>query len=149
LTAADTAIFGASGSVFFHPFWNKVAEGESLREAYDYARGQLPHWADIDPTMYRDFRVARDVVKRQQPVMYVEEAGVIDLAPIVWVLSTVVAVLIAAVVVFYAAVLVFTLRRQAKGQISSCGGASPGPGPSGAGRASVPSLSRGGSCTSR
>jgi len=149
LTAADKAIFGASGSVFFHPFWNKVAEGRSLREAYDYARAQLLRWADIDPTMYRDFRVARDVVKRQQPLMYVKEAGVIDLAPIVGALSTAVAVLIVAVAVFYAAVLVFALRRQTKGQISSYGVATPGPGPSGAGRASVPSQSRGGSCTSR
>ena len=135
LTAADTAIFGASGSVFFHPFWNKVAEGRSLREAYDYARVQLLHWADIDPTMYRDFRVARDVVKRQQPVMYVKEAGVYDLAPIAGALSTAVALLIVAVIALYAAILALTFRRRAKGQISSCGGASPGPRPSGAGRA--------------
>lgn len=148
LTNPDTAIFGASGSVFFHPFWNMVAEGKSLREAYDYAKVQLLHWAEIDPTMYRDFRVARDVVRRQQPVIYVKEAGIVDLAPMAGVLSTVVTLLIVAVVVLYATVLFFTFRKQAKGQISSCGEASLGPGLSGAGRASVPSLSRGGSCIS-
>jgi hypothetical protein len=149
LTNTDTAIFGASGSVFFHPFWNEVAEGKSLREAYDYAKVQLLHWADIDPTIYRDFRAARDVVKRQQPVMYVKEADIIDLAPITGALSMVVTLLIIAVVVLYATVLFNTFRRQAKVQISSCGGASPDPGPSRVGRASVPFPSQGGSCTSR
>ena len=149
LTNSDKAIFGASGSVFFHPFWNMVAEGKSLREAYNYAKVQLLHWGEIDPTMYRDFRVARDVVKRQQPIMYVKEAGIVDLTPIARALSTAVTLLIVAVVALYAAVLFFSFRKQTKGQISSYGEASPGPRLSGAGRASVPYLNRGGSGISR
>jgi hypothetical protein len=143
LTDADMAIFGPSGSVFFHPFWNMIAEGKGLGEAYRYGKVQLLHWADIDPTIYRDFRLAKDVVQRQQPTMYVKEAGVFDFTPLANALSTVVMLLIIAVVILYTTVLFVTLRKQARGQISSFGEANYGPKQLRVGQASVPSLSQG------
>ncbi len=46
-TALD--IFGDCGTVFSHPFWNKINENKTLIEAFNYANETFRDWAIIAP----------------------------------------------------------------------------------------------------
>jgi hypothetical protein len=66
---AEKAIFGESGSVFFHPFWKIIADGGGLMDAFQYARSQLLRWQRVDPTVYRQ---GVDLPLKQGPNISVE-----------------------------------------------------------------------------
>ena len=63
LSETDKRIFGNSGSVFFHPFWKEVGKGNSLENAFLYAKAMCTHWADIDP-------MSANITRTQNPQMF-------------------------------------------------------------------------------
>jgi hypothetical protein len=67
---AEKAVFGESGSVFFHPFWKIIAEGGGLMDAFQYGRSQLLRWQRVDPTVYRQ---GADLPVKQRPDIWVEK----------------------------------------------------------------------------
>ena len=71
LNSTEKAIFGNSGSAFFHPLWKKMGEGATLQEAFRYAKEQCYRWGLIDPN-------SASTTQAQDPQMYVEERGILD-----------------------------------------------------------------------
>jgi hypothetical protein len=64
------AVYGESGSVFFHPFWDAVKEGMGVIDAFQYGRSQLLNWHRVDPTVYRE---GVDLPREQCPDFRVEK----------------------------------------------------------------------------
>jgi len=71
LDSTERAVFGDSGSAFFHPFWKKMGEGATLQESFGYAREQCYNWGLIDPS-------SRSTTQAQNPQMYIEERSILD-----------------------------------------------------------------------
>jgi len=65
LDETDKEIFGSSGSTFFHPFWEKIKEGATLQEAYQYGKEKCLRWSYIDPK-------SKNVTQNQDPQMYTQ-----------------------------------------------------------------------------
>jgi hypothetical protein len=66
LNTTDKAIYGNSGSAFFHPFWKKFSEGATIEEAFNYGREECIRWGDTDNTNPR----ARNVVQVQNAQIF-------------------------------------------------------------------------------
>jgi hypothetical protein len=64
------AVFGESGSVFFHPFWKTIQEGGGVMDALQYGRSQLLKWQRVDPNVYRQ---GMDLPQKQSPDIRVEK----------------------------------------------------------------------------
>jgi len=60
LVDSERAVFGRSGSSFFHPFWTRIEKNETVEEAYLYAKTMCSHWGDVDHT-------SKSVVDFQNP----------------------------------------------------------------------------------
>lgn len=71
LNSTEKAIFGDSGSTFFHPLWKKIGEGATLQEAFRYAKEQCYRWGLIDPN-------SASITQAQDPQMYIGERGILD-----------------------------------------------------------------------
>ena len=71
LNDSNKAIFGDSGSAFFHPFWNKLSEGTPLQEAYEYGKEQCFRWGFIDTE-------SKNITQSQNPQMYVKERTLLE-----------------------------------------------------------------------
>mgnify|MGYP001098694940 CR=1 FL=1 len=66
LSGTVKELFGSSGSVFFHPFWNKIAQGASPEEAFDFANKHYRDWEKVD---LRN----KEIIELQTPKMVVKE----------------------------------------------------------------------------
>jgi len=71
LNETDKKIFGSSGSVFFHPFWNKVKEGATIQEAYQYGREKCLRWSNFDPK-------SKNIIQNQNPQIYTQERTICE-----------------------------------------------------------------------
>lgn len=67
------AVFGESGSVFFHPFWEAIKGGSGVVDAFQYGRSQLLKWQRVDPNVYRQ---GADLPLKQSPEIRVEKSWV-------------------------------------------------------------------------
>jgi hypothetical protein len=70
------AVFGESGSVFFHPFWKAIQEGGGVMDAFQYGRSQLLKWQRVDPIVYRE---GADLPLKQSPDIRIEKGWVSDI----------------------------------------------------------------------
>ena len=66
LNTTNKAVYGNSGSAFFHPFWKKFGEGTTIEDAYDYGKGECVRWGSIDTRNAR----AKNVTQIQNPQIY-------------------------------------------------------------------------------
>ena len=70
------AVFGESGSVFFHPFWKAIQEGRGVMDAFQYGRSQLLKWQRVDPNVYRQ---GADLPLKQSPDIRIEKGWVYEI----------------------------------------------------------------------
>jgi len=89
LNDTNTAIFGNSGSAFFHPFWKKLDEGESIEQAFEYGKQECYRWGFIDGK-------SKNVTQAQNPQMYFKEMDPLEKfifffpgGPSTWLVATV------------------------------------------------------------
>lgn len=74
LKGTNKEVFGNSGSIFFHPFWKKIGEGGTIKEAYEYGRSQMQRWAIIDPE-------DRDNIIYQDPQIFIPPEASVTHSP--------------------------------------------------------------------
>jgi hypothetical protein len=67
LNATEIAVFGNSGSAFFHPFWKRYGEGATIDDAFNYGKEKCFRWGFIDTKNVR----AKNVTQTQNPQIYV------------------------------------------------------------------------------
>lgn len=71
LNETDKAIFGDSGSTFFHPFWRRMGEGATLEEAFEYGKEESFRWGYIDNR-------SKNTTQIQNPQMYIRERNLLE-----------------------------------------------------------------------
>lgn len=103
LNETERAIFGSSGSAFFHPFWKKLSEGATLNDAFEYGRQQCLRWGFIDTD-------SRNMTQNQNPQMLNIERNIIDKFIFFFPGGFSVFMILTAFVIFSVMVLMFLFR---------------------------------------